>query len=81
MLFRQDRITGLEKALAVDFKHIAAIVSDLLDEIGLACEDRKLLVAVNRMNRLNANTLDRKGIERLGYNEPIGRYMNTGQFL
>src|SRR5690348_12994185 len=81
MFFRQHRIAGLKKALAANFQHVAAIMRDLIDEVGLACKDRELLVAVNCMDGLNTNSLHRKWAQRLGHNEAVGTYSKVRQFL
>src|SRR5581483_11201212 len=81
MLFRQHRIARLEKALAADFQDVSAIMSDLLDEVRLASQNRKLLVAVNSMNRLNPKSLDDEGMQWFGHDEAAARYLNIAQFF
>src|SRR5581483_4302329 len=53
----------------------------LLDEVRLASQNRKLLVAVNSMNRLNPKSLDDEGMQWFGHDEAAARYLNIAQFF
>src|SRR5437879_5035657 len=56
----------MKETLAGDVEHVAAIVRDLLDKVRLAGEHREFLVAMDRVHRLDVDTLDVEWFERLG---------------
>src|SRR5947209_8934415 len=81
MLLSQNRIARLEEALALYGEYVPAVVRDFIDEIRLAREHGERLVAVNGVNRLDANVFYREGMQRLRHNQALPRNVDTGQFL
>ena len=71
----------MEKTLSLDVEDVAAIVGDRFHEIRLAREHRKLLVAVDGVNRLHMDALEVKRVQGLGHYDSFGRDVQLRDFL
>jgi hypothetical protein len=73
MLLSQDGVSRVKEALAQYRKNIAAVEAYLVDEIGLARENRELLIAVYRVNRLDPNPFNVERLSRVRHDDAVLR--------
>ena len=62
----------MKEASAQNRQHIPATVSDGLDEVRFASENREVLISMDGMDRVDAEAVEFKGKAGLGDDEPIG---------
>ena len=72
---------GWKNRLSTDVQNVTAILPHRFDKVRLACKDGELLVAMDRMDRLNANALRFKWLQRFGDDESFLRNLDLGDAL